>query len=91
MLIEPLSYPTITSQVLRYVSDRTGIISLANFPLIWLFGTRNNVVSWLTGWDFPECTQFHRWVGRVAAVQAVVHSIGYTILVFRGKHSASNL
>ena len=71
-------------QILRYVSDRTGIISMANFPLIWLFGMRNNLVIWLTGWDFGTYNNFHRWVARIATVQAVVHSVGYTILIFRG-------
>ena len=85
------SYPSRFSQILRYVSDRTGIISFANFPLIWLFGTRNNFVSWVTGWDFPTCTNFHRWVARVATVQAVVHSVGYTILVLRGEFRSAIL
>jgi hypothetical protein len=69
----------------RYVSDRTGIISFVNFPLIWLFGMRNNVLLWLTGWDFGTYNNFHRWVARVATVQAIVHSIGYTVLVCRGE------
>lgn len=78
------SYPTITLQVLRYVSDRTGIISFANFPIIWLFGMRNNVVIWMTGWDFGTYNNFHRWAARIATVQAVVHSIGYTVLILKG-------
>ncbi|CAG9992949.1 unnamed protein product [Clonostachys byssicola] len=76
-------YPTIGMQILRHVSDRTGIISFANFPLIWLFGMRNNVVIWLTGWDFKTYNNFHRWVGRLAALQAIVHSVGYTALILQ--------
>uniref|UniRef100_A0A8H7K382 FAD-binding FR-type domain-containing protein n=1 Tax=Bionectria ochroleuca TaxID=29856 RepID=A0A8H7K382_BIOOC len=76
-------YPTIGMQILRHVSDRTGIISFANFPLIWLFGMRNNVVIWLTGWDFKTYNNFHRWVGRLAALQAVIHSVGYTALILQ--------
>lgn len=79
------SFPSITKQVLRYVSDRTGIISFANFPLIWLFGMRNNVAIWITGWDFGTFNKFHRWVARIATVQAVIHSVGYTIILFRGR------
>ncbi|KAM3455216.1 hypothetical protein NHJ6243_008622 [Beauveria neobassiana] len=79
-----LYFPTIEKQILRYVSDRTGIISYANFPAIWLFGMRNNVALWLTGWDFGTYNNFHRWVARIATVQAVVHSVGYTILVLQG-------
>jgi predicted ferric reductase len=77
-----LYFPEVHTQAWRYVSDRTGIISFANFPLIWLFGIRNNLLLWLTGWSFGTYNNFHRWVARVATVQAVVHSIGYTVLVF---------
>ncbi|KAF5972656.1 ferric-chelate reductase [Fusarium coicis] len=76
-------YPSIWTQVLRHVSDRTGILSFANFPLIWLFGMRNNIVIWLTGWDFKTYSNFHRWVGRIATLQAVIHSIGYTIIILQ--------
>ncbi|KAI9150852.1 ferric-chelate reductase [Paramyrothecium foliicola] len=75
-------YPSETKQFLRHVSDRTGIISFANFPLIWLFGMRNNVVIWLTGWSFGTYTNFHRWVARVATLQAIIHSVGYTALIY---------
>lgn len=78
------SFPSIDRQILRYVSDRTGIISFANFPMIWLFGMRNNILMWLTGWDFGTYNNFHRWVARIATVQAIVHSIGYTALIVRG-------
>ncbi|KAH8899108.1 ferric reductase like transmembrane component [Thozetella sp. PMI_491] len=77
-----LYFPEVYTQAWRYLSDRTGIISLANFPLIWLFGMRNNFLMWVTGWDFGTYNNFHRWVARVATLEAVVHSIGYTFLVF---------
>jgi predicted ferric reductase len=66
---------------LRYVSDRTGIISLANFPLVWLFGMRNDFLMWMTGWGFGTYNSFHRWVARVATLQAIVHSLGYTLMI----------
>ncbi|KAF4972129.1 hypothetical protein FZEAL_9661 [Fusarium zealandicum] len=74
-------FPSTKKQILRYASDRTGIISFANFPLIWLFGMRNNVLMWLTGWEFGTYNNFHRWVARIATVQAIVHSVGYTLLI----------
>lgn len=77
-----LYWPQKSAQLLRYVSDRTGIISLANFPLVWLFGMRNDVLMWVTGWGFGTYNAFHRWVARVATVQAVVHSLGYTLMIW---------
>jgi hypothetical protein len=76
-----LYWPREYIQLWRYVSDRTGIISLANLPLVWVFGMRNNVLMWATGWGFGTYNTFHRRAARVSTVQAVVHSIGYTIMV----------
>ena len=78
------SFPSTAKQILRYSYDRTGIISFANFPLILLFGMRNNLLMWLTGWDFGTYNNFHRWVARIATAQAIIHSIGYSILVYVG-------
>jgi hypothetical protein len=80
-----LYWPNKSDQLLRYVSDRTGIISLANFPLVWLFGMRNDVLMWLTGWGFGTYNAFHRWAARVATLQAVIHSLGYTLMIFNSK------
>lgn len=84
MKLTSTSFNTVELQVIRYVSDRTGIISFANFPMIWLFGMRNNLLMWLTGWDFGTYNNFHRWVARIATLQAIVHSVGYTVLVIKG-------
>lgn len=82
-----LYWPERSAQLLRYVSDRTGIISLANFPLVWLFGMRNDVLMWLTGWGFGTYNAFHRWAARVATVQAIVHSLGYTLMIVESESS----
>lgn len=84
-----LYWPEVHDQLWRYVSDRTGIISLANFPLIWLFGTRNNVLMWMTGWGFGVYNNFHRWVARISTVQAIVHSIGYTAMIYERRFPSS--
>lgn len=43
---------------------------------------RNNVLVWLTGWNFNTYNQFHRWVARIATVEAIIHSVGYTVMAF---------
>lgn len=48
---------------------------------------RNNLLLWMTGWDFATYNNFHRWVARVSTVQAVIHSLGYTILVYHGTNT----
>jgi hypothetical protein len=85
-----LYWPEKSAQLLRYVSDRAGIISLANFPLVWLFGMRNDVLMWVTGWGFGTYNAFHRWVARIATLQAVVHSLGYTLMIVESKSYLSH-
>ncbi|KAJ5160996.1 hypothetical protein N7492_006388 [Penicillium capsulatum] len=76
-------WPDVLSQLLRYSADRTGIMSFANLPLLWLFGGRNNVLIWATGWSFATFNVFHRHVARVATLQGVVHSFLYLAIYIR--------
>jgi hypothetical protein len=76
------SYPETKVQLTRYISDRAGILSIANVPIFWLFATRNDPLLWLTGWSFATYNRFHRWVARVSTIQAIVHSIGYSIFMY---------
>lgn len=61
--------------MLAYVGYRTGHISYALLPLVILFSARNNFLLWITNWSYSTYILMHRWVARVFAVQAVVHSI----------------
>ena len=36
----------------------------------------------MTGWTFSTFNHFHRWIARIATLEAVLHSIGYTVLDF---------
>jgi len=60
-------------------------MSFANFPLLWLFGGRNNILMWATGWSFATFNIYHRHVARVATLQGVVHSLLYVVIYIRGK------
>lgn len=50
--------------------------------MIWVFAARNDPFLWLTGWSFATYNRFHRWVARIATVQAVIHSIGYSVALY---------
>ncbi|KAJ5586642.1 hypothetical protein N7450_006429 [Penicillium hetheringtonii] len=76
-------WPNPTDQILRYSADRTGIMSFANFPLVWLLGGRNNILMWATGWSFATFNIYHRHVARVATLQGVVHSLLYIVIYIR--------
>jgi hypothetical protein len=64
-------------------------MSFANFPLLWLFGGRNNIFLWATGWSFASFNIFHRHVARVATVQAIVHSVLYVVMFIQSKYGRS--
>lgn len=51
-----------------------------NLPWLWIFAGRNNIFIWLTGWSFQTFNIFHRHIARLAVVQAIVHSISYSVL-----------
>ncbi|PIA93043.1 Ferric/cupric reductase transmembrane component 1 [Cercospora beticola] len=63
----------------KYISNRLGILTAANIPLIWLFAARNNPLLWVSGWSYPVFSQFHRWTARITALLAIAHGIGYSI------------
>ncbi|OAA60317.1 serine/threonine-protein kinase [Niveomyces insectorum RCEF 264] len=66
------------SQIWRGIADRTGTMSYGNIPILWMFSGRNNIFIWLTGWSFGTFNMFHRHVARMATLQAIFHSIGWT-------------
>ncbi|KAL2809434.1 ferric reductase like transmembrane component-domain-containing protein [Aspergillus granulosus] len=79
---ENVYFPPVRTQIIRYIADRTGIISFANLPLLWLFAGRNNICAWATGWNFATFNVFHRHIAWIATIQAVVHTVTYLILFF---------
>jgi len=85
MTTDAVSWANTRTQLWRYLADRTGVLAIANMTLLWAFAMRNNVLIWLTGWSFATFNQFHRWVARVATIEAILHSIGYTVEAFLGR------
>ncbi|KAI0144621.1 ferric reductase like transmembrane component-domain-containing protein [Xylariaceae sp. FL1272] len=66
-------------EMCEYVGNRTGNLSLVNTAITILFAGRNNLLIGLTGWSQNTFLTLHRWSARVATVQAIVHSIIYTM------------
>ncbi|KAG5417315.1 hypothetical protein I9W82_004948 [Candida metapsilosis] len=77
---DPIYYTKNNAQ-LRYVVDRSGIISTMLAPLVVLFAGRNNLLIWITRWQYERFQTFHRWLARSMVVLGLVHAIGYTKLL----------
>ncbi|OJK04912.1 hypothetical protein ASPACDRAFT_19883 [Aspergillus aculeatus ATCC 16872] len=83
--------PSLYEQNWQYSSDRTGILSYACLPFLWLFGGRNNIFLWATDFNVQSFNIFHRHVAWACTLLAIVHSINYTVVfqVYDGRyHSA---
>ncbi|KAF8461713.1 ferric reductase like transmembrane component-domain-containing protein [Kalaharituber pfeilii] len=67
----------------RYIGDRAGFLSLANLPIIFLLGGRNNFLISVTGLSYGVFNVFHKWVARVATILAIIHSISYAVYMYQ--------
>ncbi|PQE03966.1 hypothetical protein CJF31_00003065 [Rutstroemia sp. NJR-2017a BVV2] len=62
-------------EMLSYIGYRTGHIAYALLPLLILFSSRNNFLLWITNWSYSTYLLMHRWIARIFAIQAIIHSI----------------
>ncbi|KAJ1309354.1 hypothetical protein OPQ81_006133 [Rhizoctonia solani] len=66
-------------EVNNYVANRAGFISFALLPLTVLLSARNNPLVAITRMSQNTYILIHRWVARMCALQAVIHSVAWTI------------
>ncbi|KAL3493281.1 ferric reductase NAD binding domain-containing protein [Aspergillus germanicus] len=71
---------SLAQQNWQYSSDRTGILSYACLPFLWLFGGRNNVFLWATNFNAQSFNIFHRHVAWACTSFAIIHSINYSVV-----------
>jgi hypothetical protein len=68
-------YPTVHNEIISYIFYRTGYFAFALLPLTILFSSRNNFLLWATNWSHSTFLLLHRWVGRVCALHALLHTL----------------
>ncbi|KAI0138929.1 ferric reductase like transmembrane component-domain-containing protein [Hypoxylon sp. NC0597] len=62
-------------EIMGDLANRFGVLSFANFVLLVLYSSRNNVLPRLTNWQHSTFVLLHRWVARIAVLQAILHSV----------------
>ncbi|KAF2825086.1 ferric reductase-like protein transmembrane component 4 [Ophiobolus disseminans] len=78
--------------ILMLVSNRLGILSFANLPLVFLYAGRNNLLLWLTNWSHSTFILLHRWIAGIATLQAILHSLLYLHAYVKvGTHAAESV
>ena len=76
----PLSVP-----LLFVFADRTSLLFVANLPLLYLLAAKNQPIKLLTGYSYEALNIFHRRLGEIMCLLALLHSVGmlgvwYTLL-----------
>ncbi|GAM87552.1 hypothetical protein ANO11243_055790 [Dothideomycetidae sp. 11243] len=71
-------YPDDKSRwMIMLISNRLGLLSFANLPLVFLYAGRNNFLLWVTDWSHSTFLLLHRWIAAIATLQAILHSLIY--------------
>ncbi|VVT54097.1 uncharacterized protein SAPINGB_P003905 [Magnusiomyces paraingens] len=73
-------YDTVHEQLIRYITDRTGMMGTIQIIPVFIFAARNNLLQLLTGWSFDTFNVYHRWVARVMMFHIFMHSVTWTWL-----------
>jgi len=60
----------------QYVGYRTGYVSLAQIPLIFLLAGKNNIIGAFTGMSYERLNWVHRWISRSLLFTTTLH-MGY--------------
>ncbi|KAF9523693.1 iron reductase [Crepidotus variabilis] len=65
----------VKDSVLVENSNRAGFLAIAQLPVVFLFGTKNSVLSLLLGPGngYEKLNFIHRWSGRIMFLAAVIH------------------
>jgi ferric reductase like protein/FAD binding domain-containing protein len=73
------------------ISNRLGLLSFANLPLVFLYAGRNNILLWITNWSHSTFLLLHSWIAAIATLQAILHSIIYLyVYVKAGTHNSES-
>lgn len=67
-------FPERTAELTRHIANRAGYLSLANMPLVFLYGGRNSMLLWISNWSHASYLLAHRWIAIICVLQACLHS-----------------
>ena len=76
---------SLSLSMLFVFADRTSLVFVANLPLLYLFAAKNQPIKLLTGYSYESLNVFHRRLGEIMCLLALLHSAGmigvwYTVL-----------
>lgn len=79
LCIYGIRFSTPQAQVLSALRKRTGTVSVANLIPMVLMAGRNNPLIPLLNVSFDSFNMMHRWLGRLAILEAIAHTLCWMI------------
>ena len=74
-----LDYSQQHAQVLAELRGRSGHLATLNCIALFVMAGRNNPFIQLLKVSFDSFNLFHRWIGRLVVLEAVIHTIAWTV------------
>ncbi|MCJ1399497.1 hypothetical protein MMC11_002699 [Xylographa trunciseda] len=68
-----------TTNMLNHLRNRSGTLAVVNLIPLVIMGGRNNPLIQCLKISFDTFNLLHRWFGRIIVIEAVVHTISWTV------------
>ncbi|KAK0106245.1 hypothetical protein ONS96_003886 [Cadophora gregata f. sp. sojae] len=65
--------------IIAALRGRSGVLATFNLIPSILFATRNNPLIWILNVNYDTFMLFHRWIARLAAVEAIIHTLCWLV------------
>ncbi|KAH7395506.1 hypothetical protein BKA64DRAFT_577016 [Cadophora sp. MPI-SDFR-AT-0126] len=65
--------------IIAALRGRSGVLATFNLIPSILFATRNNPLTWILDVSYDTFMLFHRWIARLAAAEAIIHTLCWLI------------
>ncbi|KAF8608490.1 hypothetical protein BDV93DRAFT_519518 [Ceratobasidium sp. AG-I] len=59
---------------------RAGFVVMSQMPIAFALGTKNSVVTALTGISYEQINFIHRWVGKLMFIASLFHFVGWLVM-----------
>jgi hypothetical protein len=78
-----LRYENETAVIIAELRGRSGTLAALNMVPLVLFATRNNPLISLLRISFDSYNLLHRWLGRIVAVESIIHMAAWAVNTVR--------
>jgi ferric-chelate reductase len=84
-----LNYQNEAPAIIAELRGRSGTLATLNIVPLVLFATRNNPLIPLLRISFDSYNLFHRWLGRIAAIESIIHMAAWAVNTVRDANTAA--